>query len=163
MHMGGGYAGNANGTSRTSTATVDFNLDVTKVANKQFLTFAFLDPAVSGSGFDSMRFRVNREGGAAELDLTFVAAADAMTFFNDHTVSVGDWTGVSADNILDIQIIFDVTSNNAGSAFNTNFLVGNATPINNAIPEPSTYVLFAFGLLGMAVITRRRRHALRLV
>jgi len=162
MHMGGGYAGNANGASRTSTATVDFNLDVTKVATKQFLTFAFLDPAVSGSGFDSLRFRVNREFAAtAQLDMTFLAAADAMTFFNDHMVSVGNWTGVSADNILDIQIIFDVTSNDAGAAFNTNFLVGNATPITAAIPEPSTYVLFAFGLLGMAVITRRRRHALK--
>ena len=61
----------------------------------------------------------------------------------------GDWTtGVSADHILDLSFVFDVTNTQAGSSFTTDFLLGNGTPTVAAIPEPSTYVLFSFGLLG---------------
>jgi hypothetical protein len=120
---------------------------------------AFLDPSMTT--FDSLRFRANREGGATEIDQTFLTAADAMAYFNDHVLALGDWTGVSSDNVLNLEFIFDVTSNDAGARFATDFLVGNGTPTVAAIPEPSTYALLVFGLVGMGMITRRRRFMLR--
>jgi len=145
-----------------STSTVDFDVDVDLLANPQSILLGFLDPVTTG--FDLLRFRANVEGGAAEIDLTWtrVQMLDAIAYFNDHVVVLGDWTGAGTGNILDMQFIFDVTSDDAGANFNTDFLVGNGTITPLVIPEPSTYVLFAFGLVGLGLITRRRRIALRI-
>jgi hypothetical protein len=159
LHQGGGYAGLLGGTSRLSTSTVDFDISVLQLTNPGSILLGFLDPVTTG--FDMLRFRANKEGGAIEIDLTFMNSADAIAYFNDQVVVLGDWITTGSDNIMDLQFIFDVTSNDAGANFNTNFLVGNGTL--TPIPEPSTYVLFAFGLLGLVVIARRRRVALRMV
>jgi len=161
LWQGGGRAG-ATGASFTSTATVDLSLDTTQVPNQQNVIAAFLDPTMTT--FTSLRFRAIREfSGTPTIDQTFLTTADATAFFNDNIVTVGDWTtGVSADHVLDLRFIFDVASTQAGSSFMTDFLVGNGTPVLAAIPEPSTYVLFSFGLLGIGLITRRRRMILRL-
>jgi PEP-CTERM motif-containing protein len=114
---------------------------------------------VTGTGFNTLRFRVTREG-LLVVDQTFATVASAMSFFHDKVLQVSDWTtGVSPDNILDLEFTLDVVGSQAGSAFSTDFLVGNATIA--AIPEPSTYVLFAFGLVGLLAVARRRRAGLR--
>ena len=154
-------AGQANGTSSMSTATADLNLNITQISNKQFLVLGLLDPVAAGSGFDTLRFRMTREG-TIVLDQTFITVASAMSYFDDQVLQISDWTtGVSTDNVINLEFIFDVTGTKAGSAFNTDFLVGNGTPTLAAIPEPSTYVLFAFGLVGLLTVARRRRLALR--
>jgi hypothetical protein len=159
MYQGGGYAGQANGQNALATSIADLSLNITQISNKQFLLLGMLDPVVTGSGFDTLRFRVNREG-VLVVDQTFITVASAMSYFHDKVLQISDWTtGVSLDNILDLQFTLDVASTKAGSAFSTDFLVGNATIA--AIPEPSTYVLFAFGLVGLLTVARRRRLGLR--
>jgi hypothetical protein len=113
----------------------------------------------SGAGFDTLRFRVTRLS-ILVVDQTFATVASAMSYFHDKVVQVGDWTtGVGSNNILDLRFTLDVTGSQAGSAFSTDFLVGNATI--SAVPEPSTYLLFAFGLVGLLTVARRRRLGLR--
>jgi hypothetical protein len=159
IYQGGGYAGQANGLSSSATSIADLSLDITQISNKQFLVLGLLDPVASGAGFDTLRFRVTRLS-ILVIDQTFATVASAMSYFHDKVVQVGDWTtGVGSNNILDLRFTLDVTSSQAVSAFSTDFLVGNATIA--AVPEPSTYLLFAFGLVGLLTVARRRRAGLR--
>jgi len=65
--------------------------------------------------------------------------------------------GTGTDAFLDLTFAMSYTSNDAGGNFYSRFMVGNATPTVAAIPEPSTWAMLAFGLLGVVMVTRRRR------
>jgi hypothetical protein len=68
------------------------------------------------------------------------------------TVADGTWAAVLG-NVTEFKLQIE-------AVFTTGAFPGEVTGIDNVmlspVPEPSTYALFASGLLGMGVITRRR-------
>lgn len=86
----------------------------------------------------------------------------AQSFFNDNTLNLGDWSSyISNDNVLDLVFNLNITTNDAGSRFYTEFLIGNSTLNSGAatapVPVPTAGWLFLSALGAMVGTSRRRK------
>ncbi|VAW73427.1 hypothetical protein MNBD_GAMMA10-100, partial [hydrothermal vent metagenome] len=153
--LGGSFSENGSATTgQLYTSSADFNIDMTDKVNTDLLV-GLLDPvAVGDHGFDSLRVRLNIEG-QQTTDLTFTDLLTAEAFLDDNALNFGLWADlISSDNVLDIEIILDITEQHLGEGFSTNFIVGGGV---SAVPVPGAVWLFGSGLLGLLVAARRRR------
>lgn len=151
--LGGAYSENGSGTLQTYTSTADFDLDMTSLLdNSQDLLVGLLDPVALGTGFDALSFQIEVEG-LTVLDETFTGVAQALTYFDDETLNLGDWAAMlSPDNVMDIGFMLSLTTNDVGAGFHTDFMFGNST----VIPIPPAVWLFGSGLLSLIGIARKR-------
>ena len=74
--------------------------------------------------------------------------AAALAFIDDNLIDLGLLDALVTDGVLDIVFDLDLTSNDPGDGFRYDLAFGNA------IPEPSTALLLALGLVALA---HRRR------
>ncbi len=151
--LGGAYSsGGSDGFSNIYSSTIDFRVDMNGRANGA-LQLGLLDPDFSGMhGFDSLAFRVDVEG-AVVTSTVFTDLDSALAYFDDTVLDYGFWSDrISADNVLDIRLYFDLDEQHAGEGFDASFIVGVS-----AVPVPAAVWLFGGGLLGLAGFARRRR------
>ncbi len=133
--------------SITLSSTADFSIDLSDLPSDENLIIALLDSAADGGGFDVLDFEVTVEGNLV-VDEQFTDLAAALAFFNDNVIDLGALDVLVSDGILDIVFDMDLTSNDPGDGFRYDLAFGNA------IPEPSTALLLALGLVALA---HRRR------
>jgi hypothetical protein len=137
------------GPSVTAISSVTYTLDRLRLGN-QDLMLGLLDSSFTGSGFDSLEFRVV-EDGTTIRDLLFPNLAAATSFFNDKVLDLGSPIG---DSSSPLALRFDLllTASKVGDGFTTDFLVAS-------VPEPSGVVMLGTALAGLSAIVwfRRRR------
>jgi hypothetical protein len=162
--MGATTSLDASGGIHTYSSGVDFAFDTTLIDDPEFLALGFLDSAFLGDEVDfvSMSFGVEQEGQQVYFG-EFSNLDSALGFFDNNILDLGDWTA-DLVGFLDLSFLFEVTlgTNPGHSGFGIDFIFGNANPDAipdpGAIPEPSTFLLMAFGV-GIALYLRRRRKA----
>jgi hypothetical protein len=152
--MGGAYSDSGSGASKTYSSFVDWNLDMSLLGTQQDMLVGLLDPLSSGNGFDSMRFRIQMEGITVE-DQIFGNIGTALSYFDDNTLNLGDWT-VGLTGNLDMKFLLDLTTDDLGAGFAFDLVFGNSTG-TQPVPEPSTVALRGIGLAGRGSIYLRKR------
>jgi hypothetical protein len=145
-------AGSANGDAILFEASVCMNIEIHAILSEQLLV-GFLDPEVSASGFDSLRFRIERDGSVV-LDQSFGDAGEALGFFDDGLIDLGwlpDVVAVGVSEAVDLEFSFEVLASDPVGAFSLNFVLAST----QVVPEPGTGWLLGSGLLGLAWIRVR--------
>jgi len=153
--LGGAYSDNGSGSSQTYTSRAGFVLDMTPLlGNSQDLLVGLLDPTALGLGFDTLNFQIEM-GDTIVTDEVFTNLNDALAYFDDQTLNLGDWiVGLNPDNlVLDIAFMLSLTTDDLGAGFYADFILGNST----AIPIPPAVWLFGSGLLGLIVTARKHK------
>ena len=118
------------------------------------LKVALDNPRSTGNGFDTLEFRLDKEG-TTVLDQSFTSLAAATAYFTDHVLDLGGIaTGITGT--LDLTFYLNLTSNDADAAFQADVLFGDNGAV---VPEPSTWVSMALGLFVLAGVRRCVRRA----
>ena len=148
--MGGGYSAEEDGSATTYSTIIDVAFDPTRLAGGNLILGA-LDPLSSGNGFDSLHFRVDREG-VTVLDVSVFDLVSALTLFNDHLFDLGDWSS-GLDGNLDLRFSLDVTASRPGDAFYMNFVA-------TTVPLPGSIFFLGTALAGLLQLKARnaQRH-----
>jgi hypothetical protein len=119
----------------------------------QHLLVGFLQPTLTGAGFDALHFSITREG-LTVADESFADAAAALAYFTDRTLDLGPIdAGVTGP--LDLEFHVDVTAK-VGGGFTASLLVANGTVGAGPVPEPAGLLPV---LAGLTLGRRRRRRA----
>jgi hypothetical protein len=137
------------GPSVTSTSSALYTLDAYRLSRGD-LELGLLGSTFTGSGFDSLEFRVI-EGGATILDRTFTDPFAATGYFDDHVLDLGSPTGGSSGS-LDLEFDLILTTSKVGDGFSVAFL-------DASVPEPSSLALLAGASVALAWLSLRRAHA----
>jgi hypothetical protein len=157
--MGGAYRTDGPAVSRVYLSTFDFTFDTDAFAAPGNLRLGFYDEISFGSGFDALLLRVLFEGNTV-IDELFTTLAAAHTYFDDKVLNLGAF---ALGDMLDLNFIFALESDQPGDGFGVAFLFGADTAavapppsLPTSVPEPPTLLLLAssFGLL---LLLRRRR------
>lgn len=147
--MGGAYSSGAPGTSLTYTNSADFQLNTSGLNGE--LKVGLLNPADSGTGFDSLTVQIIESGAMNnEFDYTFTSLSQAETFLHDDVLDLGPLSN-SGSGTLDLTFDFALTASSVGQSFNTDYLfavVGEPTigGPSTAAPDPAPSALFVCGL-----------------
>jgi hypothetical protein len=163
--LGGQYSAQA-GHSHTYSSALKFDIDTQRLGTTHDLIVGFAGATATGAGFDSLHFRIQKEG-INLVDKTWSAGqlADALLFFSDISVDFGSIVGgVSGDGILDLDFLFDLTASQVGQGFFTSMIAGDTfagagETTAGTVPEPGTIALFAIGVAAMARWRRQPRTA----
>jgi hypothetical protein len=148
LTLGGAAATSDEPQSMLMDANVEMALDIAGPGGGLPLAVGFFDPVFEGDGFAALAFQIEREG-VVVLDASFEDLAAALAFFDDEVIGLGDWDeGVVGD--LDLSFALTLRAGDPGSSFSFTSIVGSS-----AVPEPSTLMLFAAGLCGLARRARR--------
>jgi hypothetical protein len=110
------------------------------------LYLGLLNPEAGSTGFDSLRFLVDKDGESL-VDRVFADSNEALEFFDDQALDLGDLTYPGST----IRLLMELTASDPGAGFGSDLLVAWGT-----VPEPSTLLLVA---LGMACLAVRQRSA----
>jgi hypothetical protein len=128
---------------------LSMTIDVTDILASDRLMLGFLDPESSGSGFETLRFRIERDEFVL-VDQSFADAGEAIAFFDDALLDLGalpeDELAFENPN-TQLDFSFEVRAADPTSGFSMNFVVAGT----QAVPEPNTAFLLGFGLLGLAL------------
>ena len=106
--LGGQYS--TNGTvAQTIAASIDFDVDITKLSTKGDLIVGFFNPVSVGASFTSLVFTLQIAGGATLISKTFTTVAAANAFFADNAIDLGaigsgSLTGSSLDLVASITL-----------------------------------------------------------
>jgi hypothetical protein len=103
-------------------------------------------------------------GGASLFGFSFTGfSAVKSAIFNWDPDIVGNSSyGASASDLLGMVITAETSSgiyNGVYSAMTFNNARGYGATLTAAVPEPSTYLLMALGLVGLGFVSRRRRRS----
>ena len=132
--------------------TLSLAIDITAITDPQQLLLSLLDVSIANNGFDSLTFSVDVEG-VTLIDQTFNNAA-ADSFFNDNTnVLLTDYSGVSADGILNLDMFFDITGQ-LGDEYTFNWVLGDS--VVGVVPIPAA-VWFMGSALACLIGWQRRK------
>ena len=130
----------------TMTTTANYSFDITTLT-KGSLIVGLLDPTTSGTGFTSLNFTVQREG-ATVANQTFLSAATATTYFNDHVLNLGA-LAAGVVGTLDLSISLTMISPDNNTRFSSTLLVADVGLVaqtgdynNNGTVDASDYVLW---------------------
>ena len=150
--LGGSYSANGSGAVRTYTSTADFDVDNSLLqTGAQNLLVGFMNPVINDADFDdpdfSVRFRVTREG-VNVVDQTFTDAAAARSYFEGATLDLGSTTNAVTGD-LDLNFRMDVTGDNPNAGIAVDYVVGNSTVTQRAVPfVPDTVLNIADSHVG---------------
>ena len=150
--LGGSYSANGSGAVKTYTSTADFDVDNSLLqTGAQNLLVGFMNPVINDADFDdadfSVRFRVTREG-VNVVDQTFTTAAAARSYFEGATLDLGSTTD-SVTGDLDLNFRMDVTGDNPNAGIAVDYIVGNSTLTQRAVPfVPNTTLSIADSHVG---------------
>ena len=152
MLLGGAYSNSGSGASKTYISSATFKIDLTQLASFQDLQLAALDATKSGTGFDSLRLEVIREG-VAIIDSTTNDAIDNAWQFSDFVFNLDDIETGIADNMLDVTVRLSLTTDELDAGFRSLFILANS-PLapydgdynNNGIVDAADYVVWRNGL-----------------
>ena len=99
--LGGQYS--TNGTvAQTIAASIDFDVDITKLSTKGDLIVGFFNPVSVGASFTSLVFTLQIAGGATLISKTFTTVAAANAFFADNAIDLGAIGSGSAHRQLEL-------------------------------------------------------------
>jgi hypothetical protein len=125
------------GSSSDYTASATFSLDTTQITLGDSLDIGLVDSSITaGSGFEQLEFKIT-VGTTTVVDQLFTTLAQAQTYFNDDTISLG---GLPSSSSLNFQFSLDLTSTGGGDGFNGQLVFG-------AVPEPGSLALLGGGML----------------
>jgi PEP-CTERM motif len=144
-------------TSTTYTNSIQWNVNTSMLpsGSGHDLDVGLVSASTSGTGFTSLTFSVE-EDAATVLTKTFTSLTAANTYLTDDLANLGEWTSGST---LDVLASLSVTAAGSGNGYGINYLVGVDPPASRAaVPEPATWCVFGFGLLGLGW-SKLRRHA----
>lgn len=159
--MGGAYRTDGPAVSRVYLSTLDFTFDTGAFAAPGNLQLGFYDEISFGSGFDALLLRVLFEGQTV-IDELFTTLAAAHTYFDDKVLNLGAF---ALGDMLDLNFVFALESDQPGDGFGVAFLFGADTavvapppsePPPTSVPEPPTLLLLASSY-GLLLLLRRRR------
>ena len=110
-------------------------------------TFDFVGAYFTGGWFSKTAPVMGFLGGV-QIHSTTVSATDNSPVFHSF-----NWIGID-------KLVFPIINDGGTPGNNDDYVVDNFT-INNltSVPEPSTYVMAAIGLLGLGFVARRRRRS----
>lgn len=152
MLLGGSYSFSGAGTSQTYVSSSTFKIDLTQLSSNQDLQLAVLDATKTGTGFDTLRLEVIREG-VSVLDTTYADVTSTLGLMNDFVFNLDDIETGIADNMLDVTVRVNVTTDELGAGFQSYFLLANS-PLapydgdfnNDHGVDAADYVLWRNGL-----------------
>jgi hypothetical protein len=150
ISMGGGSLPTAPSGSMTEHSEIDLSLHLAGSNLQDELVVGFLDGKESSGGFSGLRLRVMTQGQTV-FDTSFSDPASALTFLNDRVVGLGGWQSSSVGDVK-VSFLFDVTTTNPGDGFESDLAFGTS-----AVPEPSTVLLLATGVLSLAATRYRKK------
>ena len=134
---------------------VRLSMDMSQLSTQQDLIFGFMNPVITGNGFDSMTFQIYQENNLV-VDELFGDALSASSFFNDQTLNLGDWTqGLFSDLDLLFLIDFDISTEGDGFLFDVAY--GNSSIGAGVVPVPAAVWLFGSGFIALLGFARRRK------
>jgi hypothetical protein len=112
--------------SQTASASIDFSLELTALADPQNLLIGFNG---FGDGFTSLTFTVTADDNVLE-DHTWNDLADALAFFADQYKDYGPVAALDSDgdDIIDFHIAFEIVTGTMGDAFLGNMIIGDPPP-----------------------------------
>ncbi len=124
-----------NGALAMQHAGFEIAANVLEVSVSQDVMVGFMNPALLGSGFDTLRFRANLRNETL-VDVTFEDLDAALAWFDDRVLDLGNFT-IGESPLFGfgspLELILDWTGSEPGAGFGVDLLVG-LTPV----PEPST-------------------------
>jgi hypothetical protein len=138
------------GSSILLTAELQLTLGSLQVEAFDQVLIGFLGSEFEGSGFDLLTFRVERNGESV-VEKLFTDTAAAAAYFDDQVISVGD-IGMLPTGPATLQVLFEVLTDDLGAGFGVELLMAGSP-----IPEPSTALLVAAGVLLFCLRARRVR------
>jgi hypothetical protein len=122
--LGGRYPSGGSGAPRSMVSRAEFQVDLAQLPLTRNLRVGLIGSTSTGVGFDSLRFKILKEGVAIE-DQTFASLAAAQTYFSDHLLDFGPIVaGVSG--ALDLTIEMTATSDANADSIVIEVLVANA-------------------------------------
>ena len=98
-------------------------------------------------------------GGANVGSFTFVQAGATRSNMLWQLMTTGTLTATSSTTRLAFQSTTTATPSGGPALDDVSVTLLAGPPINSTVPEPSTYVMFATGLVALGGIARRRRSA----
>ena len=113
--------------AHTYHAETDFSINISTLSNPQHLLVGLLDPTeTSPTNISSLQFQITRQGSTVVTQtFTNPTASQLNSYFDDHTLDLGNYSGVSGN--LNLDFILNLTTSTVGAAFNTDLLFGNST------------------------------------
>ena len=121
----------------------------------QNLLVGLLSPTITGGGLqgsDSLVFEIDLQGSAV-FTQTFTTNAALQAFFQDNVLNLGAENAALNGGNLNVEFKFDFNSSATGAGFSEGLVFGVAAPT----PEPSSWVLLAFGAIGLLARALRLR------
>jgi hypothetical protein len=118
--------------------------DALTASNDRSLVLAFVNASVLGD-FEELSFRVEEQY-TTILEETFTDPADALAFFDDSVIQLGD---VPSFRDLELSLIWSLTSGEDTVSVSVTALFG-------VVPEPGTATIVFEGLMVLALLRRRR-------
>ncbi len=151
--MSGCYPDEGSPTSKTFSSFIDMDVDMSELT-EQALLVGLMNPEYGVDGFDSLQFRIKQEDSLV-YDTIFTDLSSALSFFNDNTLNLGDWSsGLTGD--LDLSFYFDLTTDDLGEGFRFDFIAGNSTIGSGPpVPIPSAVWLLGSGLIAIVGVRRK--------
>lgn|GEM_PF-3604301 len=127
--MGGAHGTGTDGTSVTSTETVNVAIDPTILADPAMLAVTFYAPfSNQDAGVTDISLRISAAGETYTQDFSNVA--DAAAYFANDLLPLGDLaSGPLSEAPFDLQFVLGVTAAGASSQFGFGIVVGIATDL----------------------------------
>ena len=145
--LGGTQSSSADGTPMVQSARADFEIDLSQLSNPQDLLVGLLQPQVSQHAFNSLQFQIVLEG-TSVIDETFTDSVAARQFFDGQTIDFGAISTLTADGILNLDFVLNMTSSHGGDGFAFDLLFGSSV-IGAAVPAPPAVLSPAFSYRGL--------------
>ena len=125
MLLGGAYSNSGSGASKTYVSSATFTIDLTQVGSYQDLQLAALDASKTGTGFDSLRLEVIREG-VSVIDSTMTDVPSTLGMLSDFVFNLDDIETGILDNMLDVTVRLSLTTDELNAGFRSLFLLANS-------------------------------------